>query len=239
VGLELLDAAGERVATSVSEFDGYYLFERVPPGTYRLGVVASTLPDDKYQVPEPVTVVVPPGGDFVQGPTFVLRPADDEIELKVADLEDTPEVALAGEDGSGSGTGTGGGDGDGIGSGSGVGSGSGGGSGGGAGGGTGPGSGDGTGGGTDRSAPTGTGSQVAAAPGTGETSSPAPVTGSTVAVAGSGEAAAESPPDAGAAVAATAAEPVVPADAPPADVNRTLHLIYEILFAGDLFPEED
>jgi hypothetical protein len=38
VRLELLDPQGQVAATALSEFDGYFLFERVPYGTYRLEV---------------------------------------------------------------------------------------------------------------------------------------------------------------------------------------------------------
>jgi hypothetical protein len=40
VRLELLDDEGELAATALSEFDGYFMFERVPYGTYRLQVSA-------------------------------------------------------------------------------------------------------------------------------------------------------------------------------------------------------
>ncbi len=40
VRLELLDEGGQVAASAVSEFDGYFMFERVPYGTYRLEVSA-------------------------------------------------------------------------------------------------------------------------------------------------------------------------------------------------------
>ncbi len=40
VELELLDANGKVVAATISEFDGFFLFERVPYGRYRLRVAA-------------------------------------------------------------------------------------------------------------------------------------------------------------------------------------------------------
>jgi hypothetical protein len=40
VELELVDRTGQVAATTLSEFDGYFLFERVPYGTYRLRIAA-------------------------------------------------------------------------------------------------------------------------------------------------------------------------------------------------------
>jgi hypothetical protein len=40
VELELVDRSGQVAATTLSEFDGYFLFERVPYGTYRLRIAA-------------------------------------------------------------------------------------------------------------------------------------------------------------------------------------------------------
>jgi hypothetical protein len=40
VQLELVDSAGRVVASALSEFDGYFLVERVPYGTYRLQISA-------------------------------------------------------------------------------------------------------------------------------------------------------------------------------------------------------
>jgi hypothetical protein len=40
VQIELIDPAGQVAATTLSEFDGYFMFERVPYGTYRLQVSA-------------------------------------------------------------------------------------------------------------------------------------------------------------------------------------------------------
>jgi len=73
VGLELVDAAGERVSSSVTEFDGYYYLPEVLPGTYELRVIPATLNQRIYLVPEPMTLTVPGEGGFVQGPDVVLQ----------------------------------------------------------------------------------------------------------------------------------------------------------------------
>ena len=87
IGLELLDQQGERVATAVSEFDGFYLFQDVLPGEYLIGVVETTLRGQPYLVPEPQPVAVPAGGDFVHGPVIILPLAGDEAPVVVAQVE--------------------------------------------------------------------------------------------------------------------------------------------------------
>ncbi len=124
IGLELLDLDGNRVATTVSEFDGFYLFQNVLPGDYFVGVVENTLRGKHYIVPEPQPVSVPAGGDYVKGPAIILRGALDEPPAVVAKVlevepeapaavEEEPMVAVAGdpvaEAGAGSGSGTSGG----------------------------------------------------------------------------------------------------------------------------------
>ena len=91
IGLELLDLEGNRVATAVSEFDGFYLFQDVLPGDYLVGVVETTLRGRPFLVPDPMPVTVPPGGDYVQGPAVVLLGADDENLPVVAMAEPEPE----------------------------------------------------------------------------------------------------------------------------------------------------
>jgi hypothetical protein len=89
IGLELTDLAGRRIATVVSEFDGIYLFQRVPAGDYLIRVVESTLRGGLFIVPQPQPVTVPPGGDFVQGPPIILRSLGDESPMEIAKI--TPE----------------------------------------------------------------------------------------------------------------------------------------------------
>ena len=42
VKLELLDPSGRVIATTISEFDGFFLFEKVPYGQYRLRIGAES-----------------------------------------------------------------------------------------------------------------------------------------------------------------------------------------------------
>lgn len=72
VGLEILDDQGNRVQSTVAEFDGYYYFAKLFPGDYHLGVVASTINPTRYEVPEPVPFTVPQRGGYIEGPNIVL-----------------------------------------------------------------------------------------------------------------------------------------------------------------------
>lgn len=89
IGLELVDDQDQRIATAVSEFDGFYMFQRVPVGEYWIKVVERTLRGRPFLVPAPQLVVVPPGGDYVAGPTIYLL--DLALELPVmAEVEPEP-----------------------------------------------------------------------------------------------------------------------------------------------------
>ncbi len=72
LGLELLDDDGKRVKATVSEFDGYYFFSGVLPGSYRLSIIPSTLNTGIFELPEPLTVDVPGQGGFIIGPDIML-----------------------------------------------------------------------------------------------------------------------------------------------------------------------
>ena len=45
--LELVDAAGKVVATARTDFDGFFLFERVPYGQYRVRLASATAREDR------------------------------------------------------------------------------------------------------------------------------------------------------------------------------------------------
>jgi len=98
VGLELLDAEGHRVASAVSEFDGYYLFDRVKPGTYTIRVVMTTLRTGTYHEPDGSAVAVPAAGDYVKGPTIVLNrigvTADEPVVAEI-EIEADPAAGSA------------------------------------------------------------------------------------------------------------------------------------------------
>lgn len=71
VSLELIDEAGAVAATTYSEFDGFFLFERVPYGRYRLRVA----PDDprKLQVADPLRCEVTIGREQDIGRMGVIK----------------------------------------------------------------------------------------------------------------------------------------------------------------------
>ncbi|MFH1842165.1 MAG: hypothetical protein ABIF77_03075 [bacterium] len=72
--LELLAADGTVLATTVSEFDGYFLFQKVRPGRYLVRPSASSLARRHLQDAEPLTAVVSPDGGVVAGVDLRLLP---------------------------------------------------------------------------------------------------------------------------------------------------------------------
>jgi hypothetical protein len=73
IGLELVDMRRHTSRTLVSEFDGYYLFQEVPPGWYEIHVVERTLTRRNLRMPPPLAVIVPAEGGVTAGNDFQLR----------------------------------------------------------------------------------------------------------------------------------------------------------------------
>ena len=104
VGLELVDADGNRVKSTVGEYDGYYYFADIFPGEYKLAVIPSTINTNRYLVPDPVTITIPGEGGYIDGPEISLVRRDDfespipmPVDLAAAALDtvlsDEPEIA--------------------------------------------------------------------------------------------------------------------------------------------------
>jgi len=73
VGLELVDLKQRRIRTTVSEFDGYYLFQGIPPGWYEVHVIESSLTRRNLRPTPPLAAAVPVDGGVVAGNDFVLK----------------------------------------------------------------------------------------------------------------------------------------------------------------------
>jgi len=73
VALQLTDLSGRLIAETVSEFDGYYLFQEVPPGWYEVHVVPVSLTRKNLRRPAPVAVSIRADGGVSAGNDFVLR----------------------------------------------------------------------------------------------------------------------------------------------------------------------
>ena len=63
ITLELVDAHGSVVATTLSEFDGFFLFDKVPYGQYRVRVAASTAKALQVRAELDEAVVIKSGAD--------------------------------------------------------------------------------------------------------------------------------------------------------------------------------
>ncbi len=97
VGLELLNTEGERVNSTVAEFDGFYYMTDILAGTYALRVIPTTINTRVYEVPEPITIVVPGEGGYIAGPDVVLtrkKSVKESQEMAAVDVPNFSLVAL-------------------------------------------------------------------------------------------------------------------------------------------------
>ena len=79
VALELVDVTtGAVVASERSQFDGFYLFELVPPGRYEVRVSPDQVSRLKLATVTPVAVEIGTAGDVAAGIDFVLRRAGEQ-----------------------------------------------------------------------------------------------------------------------------------------------------------------
>lgn len=74
VRLELRDETGKVIKTTISEQDGFYLLDKVPPGTYSLGLAADNPRLQEMETGEQHKVVIGNDGTIHRGITFLLRP---------------------------------------------------------------------------------------------------------------------------------------------------------------------
>ena len=92
VKLMLITAAGRVVSEVKSDYDGYYLFERVPPGDYRVTVDPEQMVRQRLLIGPPKTVLLTPGqNNDIRGIDLILerlpfeeaRAAPDTLKLAV------------------------------------------------------------------------------------------------------------------------------------------------------------
>ncbi len=73
IGLELVDLSQRTIRRTVSEFDGYYLFQEIPPGWYEVHIIPETLERKRLRMPAPVAAQVPTDGGVSDRNDFILR----------------------------------------------------------------------------------------------------------------------------------------------------------------------
>ena len=76
VVLHLVDLRDYSVRTTTSEFDGYYIFQEVPPGWYEVRIPDASLKRKQYRSPAPVSVPVSAEGGIAAGVDFHLKYTD-------------------------------------------------------------------------------------------------------------------------------------------------------------------
>ncbi len=101
--IQLLDESGKEVQTIKSEFDGFYLFMKVPPGAYTVRVNPDDLksrgllstPAEKVEIGPEGTVVN--GIDIVLGSPAILKKiaaivSEEKLEIGTAKIKPTPSI---------------------------------------------------------------------------------------------------------------------------------------------------
>lgn len=77
IQLELVDLTQRSLRRTTSEFDGYYLFQEVPPGWYEVHILPESLERKGLRMSAPVAAQIPSEGGVSDRNDFVLRFADD------------------------------------------------------------------------------------------------------------------------------------------------------------------
>jgi hypothetical protein len=85
--LELVDAAGRTVASARSDFDGFFLFERVPYGEYRLRVGKASAEAAGLHAELAVSVAISAAKSIVRLGTIQAEPAQAAPPQRIASLE--------------------------------------------------------------------------------------------------------------------------------------------------------
>ena len=76
ITLQLLDEAGEPVATTRSEVDGFFIFQQVLPGRYRLRLDPEQLQRMGFEAPPEREIRIETGGSIRSDESFLLRRSD-------------------------------------------------------------------------------------------------------------------------------------------------------------------
>jgi hypothetical protein len=71
--MELLGIDGEVLDSTVSQFDGFYLFQRIPPGHYQIRIAVDDLERRDWQPVEPLLLEIGPDGGVVGKLDFRLQ----------------------------------------------------------------------------------------------------------------------------------------------------------------------
>ncbi len=74
VPLELINEEGVEILKTKSAFDGFFLFEKIPPGEYKLQVSPQFLEDNSLMTRNPISIKITPKGTLILGANFTLRP---------------------------------------------------------------------------------------------------------------------------------------------------------------------
>ncbi|MFT5758382.1 MAG: hypothetical protein ACI9LM_003123 [Alteromonadaceae bacterium] len=101
VPLELVDTSGNVILETESEFDGFYLFSSIKPGSYQLGIKASYLTNKNLSLVSEHYIKIKGDGTIVRGEDIILNrnievvqsTSSDANRIKVLNLGEYPSIA--------------------------------------------------------------------------------------------------------------------------------------------------
>lgn len=78
ITVQLVAQDGKVVSATKTEYDGFYILEKILPGEYQLTIAPKDLKRIKAQLPSPESISITPGGDYYSGYDIKLAPNDTE-----------------------------------------------------------------------------------------------------------------------------------------------------------------
>lgn len=86
--VSLYDDAGKKVSSSISESDGFYLFQKIPPGQYRVAVDGDSFMN-RFARPKPEAISIGYDGTVIYGKNIYLEEGQADVPIQfVADAND-------------------------------------------------------------------------------------------------------------------------------------------------------
>ena len=96
IRLNLLSPDGQKKLTAVSEQDGFYLFNRVPPGSYYLTVDSRSLSGKNLASPVPQNITIGYEGTTLYGRNIVLQNGVGDVSFNILSGTEIPNGTLKG-----------------------------------------------------------------------------------------------------------------------------------------------
>lgn len=82
VTLQIINTDGDIIQSVTSEYDGFYLFEKVVPGDYTLRIAKPENKNGRYSGVEPVEITIGNDGTIASGNDIILRKPETQLESR-------------------------------------------------------------------------------------------------------------------------------------------------------------